>query len=77
MNETSKSLAALRKNYTLGQLSEDDVPKDPIALFETWFAQASRAQCPEPNAMVLATANAAGTLNDITSESMTKSCVIF
>jgi pyridoxamine 5'-phosphate oxidase len=61
MNETSKSLAALRKNYTLGQLSEDDVPKDPIALFETWFAQASRAECPEPNAMVLATANAAGT----------------
>jgi pyridoxamine 5'-phosphate oxidase len=61
MNETSKSLAALRKNYTLGQLSEDNVPKDPIALFETWFAQASRAECPEPNAMVLATANAAGT----------------
>ena len=60
MNETSKSLAALRKNYTLGQLSEDDVPKDPIALFETWFAQASRAQCPEPNAMALATANQAG-----------------
>jgi len=61
MNETSQSLAALRKNYTLGQLSEEDVPKDPIALFETWFAQATRAECPEPNAMVLATANAAGT----------------
>lgn len=61
MNETSNSLAALRKNYTLGQLSEKDVPQDPIELFETWFAQASRAQCPEPNAMVLATANEAGT----------------
>lgn len=61
MNETSQSLAALRKNYTLGQLSEEDVPKDPIALFETWFAQATRAECPEPNAMVLATANATGT----------------
>lgn len=61
MNESSNSLAALRKNYTLGQLSEKDVPQDPITLFETWFAQASRAQCPEPNAMVLATANAEGT----------------
>lgn len=61
MNETSNSLAALRKNYTLGQLSEKDVPQDPIELFQTWFAQASRAQCPEPNAMVLATANQAGT----------------
>lgn len=61
MNDTSKSLAALRKNYTLGQLSETDVPLDPIPLFETWFAQASRAECPEPNAMVLATANQAGT----------------
>jgi pyridoxamine 5'-phosphate oxidase len=60
MNETNKSLADLRKNYTLGQLSEKDVPSNPIALFETWFEQASKAQCPEPNAMVLATADPSG-----------------
>ena len=61
MSSISKNLADLRKNYTAGQLSERDVPGDPIALFETWFEQASQAECPEPNAMVLATADLTGT----------------
>ena len=61
MSSISKNLADLRKNYTAGQLSEHEVPEDPIILFETWFEQASQAECPEPNAMVLATANASGT----------------
>ena len=61
MSTISKNLADLRKNYTAGQLSENDVPADPVVLFETWFLQASQAQCPEPNAMVLATADASGT----------------
>ena len=61
MSSISKNLADLRKNYTAGQLSENDAPQDPIALFETWFLQASQAECPEPNAMVLATADTVGT----------------
>jgi len=54
------SIAQLRKNYTFGQLSETDVPRDPLPLFELWFDQAIQAQCPEPNSMTLATADQAG-----------------
>jgi pyridoxamine 5'-phosphate oxidase len=55
-----ESIAELRKNYTRGELSEQDVPQEPFRLFQTWFEQAVQAQCPEPNAMALATANQAG-----------------
>ena len=55
-----ESIAELRKNYTRGELSEQDVPQEPLRLFQTWFEQAIQAQCPEPNAMALATANQAG-----------------
>lgn len=54
------SIAQLRKNYTFGQLSETDVPHDPLPLFQLWFDQAVKAQCPEPNSMTLATADQAG-----------------
>jgi pyridoxamine 5'-phosphate oxidase len=54
------SLAQLRKNYTLGQLSESEVPHNPLPLFQQWFDQAIKAECPEPNSMTLATADKAG-----------------
>ena len=54
------SIAQLRKNYTFGQLSETDVPSNPLPLFKLWFDQAVRAECPEPNSMTLATANKSG-----------------
>ena len=54
------SIAQLRKNYTFGQLSETDVPSNPLPLFKLWFDQAVRAECPEPNSMTLATADKAG-----------------
>ena len=54
------SIAQLRKNYTFGQLSETDVPGNPLPLFKLWFDQAVRAECPEPNSMTLATADKAG-----------------
>ena len=54
------SIAQLRKNYTLGQLSETEVSADPLLLFQLWFDQAIKAQCPEPNSMTLATADAMG-----------------
>jgi pyridoxamine 5'-phosphate oxidase len=54
------SIAQLRKNYTFGQLSETEVPHDPLPLFQLWFDQAVKAQCPEPNSMTLATADQAG-----------------
>jgi len=54
------SIAQLRKNYTFGQLSETDVPENPLPLFQLWFDQAVKAECPEPNSMTLATADKAG-----------------
>ena len=54
------SIAQLRKIYTLGQLTEQDVPANPMGLFQLWFEQAVNAACPEPNSMTLATANQAG-----------------
>jgi pyridoxamine 5'-phosphate oxidase len=41
-------------------LSEDELAADPVAQFSRWFAEASRAGLPEPNAMVLATTSAEG-----------------
>jgi len=54
------SIAQLRKNYTFGQLSEVEVSPNPLDLFQVWFDQAVKAECPEPNSMTLATADSAG-----------------
>jgi len=54
------SIAQLRKNYTFGQLSETEVSPNPLNLFQVWFDQAVKAECPEPNSMTLATADSAG-----------------
>ena len=56
-----ENLADLRKNYSRGSLSEVDVHKNPIQQFQLWFEQASKAKCPEPHAMTLATINPSGT----------------
>lgn len=54
------SLADLRTDYRLASLSESDVNADPIVQFSTWFAEAQRAEVPEPNAMCLATSTSDG-----------------
>jgi pyridoxamine 5'-phosphate oxidase len=54
------SLADLRKTYSLGSLSEQDVDRDPIRQFQRWFAQALDAKLPEPNTMTLATVSEDG-----------------
>lgn len=53
-------LADLRKSYTRDSLSESDVAQDPIEQFRRWFEQAKSAECPEPNAMTVASANKDG-----------------
>ncbi|MBY4948834.1 pyridoxamine 5'-phosphate oxidase [Cupriavidus respiraculi] len=53
-------LADLRRSYVLGSLNEADVAADPITQFERWFDEALNAKLPEPNAMTLATVDAAG-----------------
>ncbi len=54
------SIADLRREYSRASLDEHDMGPDPIAEFARWFAEAQRAQLPEPNAMTLATAAADG-----------------
>jgi len=53
----------LRLSYRQGRLDEEDAPADPYDLFTLWFEHARTAGNPEPNAMALATASAAGVPN--------------
>ncbi len=61
MTEThTKSLAHLRTDYMREALDERDVERDPLRQFASWFDEALAAKVPEPNAMTLATVDAAG-----------------
>jgi pyridoxamine 5'-phosphate oxidase len=44
-----------RKSYERGELLEGSASSDPLAQFDLWLQDAVKAQCPEPNAMTLAT----------------------
>lgn len=57
---TPPPLSDLRTDYQRAALDERDVDADPHAQFARWFADAVAAKVPEPNAMTLATADAAG-----------------
>ncbi|MES2758330.1 MAG: pyridoxamine 5'-phosphate oxidase [Pseudomonadota bacterium] len=54
------AVAALRKDYGHATLNEADVAADPIDQFSAWFEQALAAEVNEPNAMNVATVDAAG-----------------
>lgn len=54
------SLGDLRRQYATASLDRSSLDDDPAAQFRRWFADAERAQLLEPNAMTLATADAAG-----------------
>ena len=53
-------LADIRKDYKLASLDVSDVAASPFTQFDTWFAEALKAELPEPNAMTLATCDASG-----------------
>lgn len=53
-------IAAMRKVYQLQSLHENDVDPDPIKQFQNWWQHAIESKVEEPNAMTLATCNAAG-----------------
>ena len=59
MPETSANPADIRKNYQIGELLERNASADPIEQFQRWFDDAQKV-VPEPTAMTLATADAAG-----------------
>lgn len=52
--------ANLRRDYQLGALSEEAIGHDPFELFDCWWQDALAGGLVEPNAMTLATADAAG-----------------
>lgn len=62
MNESDnlQQIAHLRREYTRGGLRRNDLPADPLALFEHWLGQAVDARLPDPTAMSVATVDAHG-----------------
>ncbi len=56
----SGDVAALRREYSSTPLEEENLDPDPVAQFRVWFEQAREAELLEPNAMILATADASG-----------------
>lgn len=54
------SISHLREEYRRARLDESDVAVNPFEQFDRWFAEARTAELLEPNAMALATADAAG-----------------
>ena len=52
-----QTLADMRRDYTLAELSRQSVAADPFQQFGHWFQEAQNAQVFEANAMSLATAD--------------------
>jgi pyridoxamine 5'-phosphate oxidase len=52
---TSKNLADIRKDYSLRELSEEKINRDPFAQFGVWMDEALESHVNEPTAMTLAT----------------------
>ncbi len=48
-------IADWRKSYERGELLESNTSLEPLEQFDSWLKDAMKAQCPEPNAMTLAT----------------------
>ncbi|WP_369130009.1 pyridoxamine 5'-phosphate oxidase [Modestobacter roseus] len=53
-------LTSMRRDYDAQGLSEETVAPTWVEQFDRWFADAVAAELPEPNAMVVATADADG-----------------
>ena len=57
---TPAELAALRQDYAQRGLRRGELDPDPVGQFNAWLAEAHTRQIIEPNAMTLATVDAAG-----------------
>lgn len=60
MTDAAERIEDIRNSYELASLSEDDLAPTWLEQFEGWLEGALVAGMPEPNAMVLATADAEG-----------------
>jgi len=52
-----KIIQDLRRNYKLKSLDQKEVDQNPFEQFSVWFEEAMKSELPEPNAMILATAD--------------------
>lgn len=55
--DSAADLAAMRREYQQHGLAEGELAPDWLAQFEHWLADATGAGLPEPNAMIVATAD--------------------
>lgn len=53
-------LTGLRQTYAKGELRRADLSPDPLAQFQNWLDEALHSDMPEPYAVTVATADAAG-----------------
>ncbi|MGX9463081.1 pyridoxamine 5'-phosphate oxidase [Shewanella sp. A14] len=53
-------LSHIRREYSRGGLRRDDLPDNPMDLFETWIQQAKDAELTDPTAMCVATVDENG-----------------
>ncbi|MEM9080758.1 MAG: pyridoxamine 5'-phosphate oxidase [Verrucomicrobiota bacterium] len=60
MNREETDIAALRENYTRGELRKEDLLAEPIEQFRGWLEEAVEGKLLEPNAMTLATVGGGG-----------------
>lgn len=58
--DLDRELADLREEYAAGGLVEAGLEEDPLAMFARWFDEVRAAGLHEPNAVVVATADAQG-----------------
>lgn len=55
MNKKTTVISALRQEYNLNELLEENVYAHPLKQFSTWFEEATAGDIYEPNAMILST----------------------
>ncbi|MCB0620144.1 MAG: pyridoxamine 5'-phosphate oxidase family protein, partial [Saprospiraceae bacterium] len=55
-----QAIRNLRQDYQAARLELTDTDPDPLRQFDRWLQEAIAADLPEPNAMILATADPAG-----------------
>jgi pyridoxamine 5'-phosphate oxidase len=60
MEQGVTRMAAMRAEYSLAGLAEEDLAADWVTQFDRWLQDAITAALPEPNAMVVATAAPTG-----------------
>ena len=58
--QKTKSIADIRKDYSAKTLARNDVDKNPINQFNTWFEEAVHGEIDEVNAMTLSTSSKEG-----------------